>query len=138
MASVLCSCAPELTLLTRLFRRSYSIGIVPDSWMSACIHPTPENGRTIRKKYRGHYHYRSESTILLQNILTFRLITLVNFWNEIFRRLVVCCSDPYINFRELLHDLEWNSGWPSWNLRQALWIGNQAMNRKNEVSIIAK
>ena len=39
------SCAPDLTpVLTRLFRHSYSVGVVPDSWKSGLIHLIPKKG----------------------------------------------------------------------------------------------
>ena len=42
---VLSSCAPELSpVLTRLFRHSYSIGVVPDLRMSALIHSILKKG----------------------------------------------------------------------------------------------
>ncbi|XP_045541428.1 uncharacterized protein LOC123722911 [Papilio machaon] len=42
---VLRTCAPELApVLTRLFRFSYSLGVVPKSWKTAIIHPIPKKG----------------------------------------------------------------------------------------------
>nr|CAH7732737.1 unnamed protein product [Callosobruchus chinensis] len=38
-------CAPELApILTRLFRMSYSSGVFPKDWKSACIQPVPKKG----------------------------------------------------------------------------------------------
>nr|CAH7723713.1 unnamed protein product [Callosobruchus chinensis] len=38
-------CAPELApILTRLFRMSYSSGVFPKDWKSACIQPAPKKG----------------------------------------------------------------------------------------------
>nr|CAH7762493.1 unnamed protein product [Callosobruchus chinensis] len=38
-------CAPELApILTRLFRMSYSFGVFPKDWKSACIQPVPKKG----------------------------------------------------------------------------------------------
>ncbi|CAK1586323.1 unnamed protein product [Parnassius mnemosyne] len=42
---VLKTCAPELApVLTRLFRYSYSLGVVPKSWKTALVHPIPKKG----------------------------------------------------------------------------------------------
>ncbi|CAK1595609.1 unnamed protein product [Parnassius mnemosyne] len=42
---VLRTCAPELTpVLTRLFRYSYSLGVVPKSWKTAFVHQIPKEG----------------------------------------------------------------------------------------------
>lgn len=51
---VLKTCAPELTpVLTRLFRHSYSSGIVPNSWKTALVHPIPKKGdRSDPSNYR--------------------------------------------------------------------------------------
>ncbi|CAK1589721.1 unnamed protein product [Parnassius mnemosyne] len=51
---VLKTCAPELApVLTRLFRYSYSLGIVPNSWKTALVHPIPKKGdRSDPSNYR--------------------------------------------------------------------------------------
>lgn len=42
---VLKTCAPELApVLTRLFRHSYALGVVPTSWKTALVHPIPKKG----------------------------------------------------------------------------------------------
>lgn len=42
---VLKNCAPELApVLVRLFRHSYSTGVVPNSWKTALVHPIPKKG----------------------------------------------------------------------------------------------
>ncbi|XP_063545771.1 uncharacterized protein LOC134753763 [Cydia strobilella] len=53
-AVVLKMCAPELApVLTRLFRLSYSSGVVPTSWKSALVHPIPKKGdRSNPSNYR--------------------------------------------------------------------------------------
>lgn len=47
-------CAPELVpILTRLFKMSYSAGMVPSSWKSALVHPIPKKGdRSDPSNYR--------------------------------------------------------------------------------------
>nr|CAH7762037.1 unnamed protein product [Callosobruchus chinensis] len=47
-------CAPELApILTRLFRMSYSSGVFPKDWKSACIQPVPKKGsKADPSKYR--------------------------------------------------------------------------------------
>ncbi|CAK1596057.1 unnamed protein product [Parnassius mnemosyne] len=51
---VLRTCAPELApVLTRLFRYSYSQGVVPNSWKTAFVHPIPKKGdRSDPSNYR--------------------------------------------------------------------------------------
>lgn len=51
---VLKTCAPELApVLTRLFRLSYTSGVVPDSWRTALVHPIPKKGdRSNPSNYR--------------------------------------------------------------------------------------
>ncbi|KAA5655210.1 reverse transcriptase family protein, partial [Pseudomonas aeruginosa] len=51
---VLKVCAPELApALTRLFRHSYVLGVVPHSWKTALVHPIPKKGdRSVPSNYR--------------------------------------------------------------------------------------
>nr|CAH7762413.1 unnamed protein product [Callosobruchus chinensis] len=47
-------CAPEVApILTRLFRMSYSSGVFPKDWKSACIQPVPKKGyKAVPSNYR--------------------------------------------------------------------------------------
>ncbi|CAG4956470.1 unnamed protein product [Colias eurytheme] len=75
-AIVLKTCAPELSpILTRLFRLSFKMGVVPKAWKLANIQPVPKKGsRADPSNYRP-ISITSIICKIMERILNYRLLT---------------------------------------------------------------
>ncbi|CAG4978252.1 unnamed protein product [Parnassius apollo] len=86
---VLRTCAPELApVLTRLFRYSYSLGVVPKSWKTAYVHPIPKNGD------------RSDPS-------NYRPIAITSLFSKTMESIVNCQFMRYLEDHELISDRQY-------------------------------
>ncbi|XP_063540969.1 uncharacterized protein LOC134749894 [Cydia strobilella] len=88
-AVVLKMCAPELApVLTRLFRLSYSSGVVPTSWKSALVHPIPKKGDR-------------------SNPSNYRPIAITSLFSKIMESIINCQLLRYLEDHQLLSDRQY-------------------------------
>lgn len=86
---VLKTCAPELApVLTRLFRLSYSSGVVPNSWKTALVHPIPKKGD------------RSDPS-------NYRPIAITSLFSKTMESIVNCQLLQYLEDHQLLNDRQY-------------------------------
>ncbi|CAK1584849.1 unnamed protein product [Parnassius mnemosyne] len=86
---VLKTCAPELApVLTRLFRYSYSQGVVPNSWKTALVHPIPKKGD------------RSDPS-------NYRPIAITSLFSKIMESIINCQLMRYLEDHQLISDRQY-------------------------------